>query len=1055
MKLKSNATFCYLFSCIFFLTTSLISSAQVGQNNFKYKNPKPLGTTWLDVSFFDNNNGIAVGNASTIARTTDGGANWTYGVYMFNTATGFKQRPVLNDVHYVTPTIAYTVGDSGMLLKSIDGGANWTQLNNPLYANSRNINAVWFVNKDTGYIGGQAQNLNPTAANATSPEVSPKLYFTRNGGNTWDSIAAPLGPESWIGQVINTVNPPARVRVNAINKEIYRIQFSSPTNGYVIGSGNGTTNSYSQPFPGGSSTFPGNLAGLVWKFSNGSLIDYSISKERLGYSGIGVNSAPTATSTYNSTSFPQQSLKAMAIINDSTLVVTTFNNGFAVRINTGLRDSSIMTPFVALSTAPGTPTGSLANAVGRYEILQYSNPPFNLTLNQAPPPVIPAQVLVGSNMVNMAKAPNGNLYATSGNGQMAFSANNGTNWAMVQAIPASAPLITNTQLFATDVLPNGKIITMGSNGVFSTSTNGTTWTTPYTTFSQAGGMLNLNFADCNNGIITGFPGLLFATTDGGNTWQNRTVGSLASSFTTINGNSFPSPNNLYFGASNGNIYYSTDMGLSNNLIFIPDLSSQINAITTFGSGATTRIWATGYRFGAPVEKMVVYRSLNNGATWDTIKTFPYGGATNTPISSAIKFVTADIGYIGGGKGYVFKTTDGGTTWTNISPNPSLNSNTGFSSIHSLGVYDQNNLIYFNLIGTTRYMYKSTDGGATWSTNIYPITINNEPTTNINDFIYHDANNIVGFTGPNKIMISNDGGTTWRNEQAPSGSGFTSGAFVPKTVPAGTLMANRKMIVIGSQIFEYGSPLATAASTEEIVASCTNTNNGIITITTTGGIAPYQYKLDNGQFQSSNVFNGVSLGNHTITIKDQGCGPDVIKNITVGTRQSPTVSAGPDKVIITGDEVQLEGVGSSSYSVLWSPSQTLTGANTYNPIAKPTATTVYTITALDNVSNCTATSNTTVTVIPNCLAIKNAFSPNGDGINDRWVVSNGFSCINKIMVAVYNRYGNLVYKNDNYQNNWDGTYEGKPAPDGTYYYVITYNLINGKAQILKGDLTILR
>jgi gliding motility-associated-like protein len=60
-----------------------------------------------------------------------------------------------------------------------------------------------------------------------------------------------------------------------------------------------------------------------------------------------------------------------------------------------------------------------------------------------------------------------------------------------------------------------------------------------------------------------------------------------------------------------------------------------------------------------------------------------------------------------------------------------------------------------------------------------------------------------------------------------------------------------------------------------------------------------------------------------------------------------------------------------------------------------------------------------------------------------------------MVKVFNRYGDVVYTNENYQNDWTGTYKGKPVADGTYYYAITFRLINGNAIALKGDITILR
>ena len=59
------------------------------------------------------------------------------------------------------------------------------------------------------------------------------------------------------------------------------------------------------------------------------------------------------------------------------------------------------------------------------------------------------------------------------------------------------------------------------------------------------------------------------------------------------------------------------------------------------------------------------------------------------------------------------------------------------------------------------------------------------------------------------------------------------------------------------------------------------------------------------------------------------------------------------------------------------------------------------------------------------------------------------------MKIFNRYGELVYSNDNYNNEWDGTYKGKPVADGTYYYTIQFHLINGTIVPAKGDVTILR
>jgi gliding motility-associated-like protein len=73
-------------------------------------------------------------------------------------------------------------------------------------------------------------------------------------------------------------------------------------------------------------------------------------------------------------------------------------------------------------------------------------------------------------------------------------------------------------------------------------------------------------------------------------------------------------------------------------------------------------------------------------------------------------------------------------------------------------------------------------------------------------------------------------------------------------------------------------------------------------------------------------------------------------------------------------------------------------------------------------------------------IPNAFSPNSDGINETFYIP----CINGIAsLRIFNRWGIEVYKNDHYDNTWDGSYNGSPLPDGTYYYILKF--INSEGQ----------
>ncbi|MDD2277997.1 MAG: Ig-like domain-containing protein [Bacteroidales bacterium] len=72
-------------------------------------------------------------------------------------------------------------------------------------------------------------------------------------------------------------------------------------------------------------------------------------------------------------------------------------------------------------------------------------------------------------------------------------------------------------------------------------------------------------------------------------------------------------------------------------------------------------------------------------------------------------------------------------------------------------------------------------------------------------------------------------------------------------------------------------------------------------------------------------------------------------------------------------------------------------------------------------------------------IPEGFSPDGDGINDKFEII-GIEVYNKVTISVYNRWGNVVYQNNNYKNNWDGKANasmsiGSTLPNGTYYYII--------------------
>ena len=99
-------------------------------------------------------------------------------------------------------------------------------------------------------------------------------------------------------------------------------------------------------------------------------------------------------------------------------------------------------------------------------------------------------------------------------------------------------------------------------------------------------------------------------------------------------------------------------------------------------------------------------------------------------------------------------------------------------------------------------------------------------------------------------------------------------------------------------------------------------------------------------------------------------------------------------------------------------------------------------------------DTVMVVVGDCsgiaLTIPNGFTPDADQVNDVWVIGNA-EVVPSLTVEIFDRNGHSVYRSEDYQNDWDGTFEGEILPVGTYYYLIT----RPEGQTYKGALSILR
>lgn len=188
--------------------------------------------------------------------------------------------------------------------------------------------------------------------------------------------------------------------------------------------------------------------------------------------------------------------------------------------------------------------------------------------------------------------------------------------------------------------------------------------------------------------------------------------------------------------------------------------------------------------------------------------------------------------------------------------------------------------------------------------------------------------------------------------------------------------------------------------------------------------------------------------HVATVDVHGC--QSADEITIEEKEVPQLTASSESgMIAAGQIVQLHATGADDY--LWSPGKTLSDSTIADPKASPVQTTTYVVTGSIQ-DGCSSTAAVVVQVsgeIVN-IAVPVLFSPNGDTANETLVIE-GAENYPDCSLTIFDKGGGRVFRAAGYQNNWDGTANGTPLPEGVYYYV--FGCPNSKA--VTGTVTIIR
>ncbi len=674
--------------------------AQIDNSKWKFSNPKPFGFVSYQISYADDNNALVVGEAGGIAKTTDGGGTWTYFAYTTTNAAGDISRPFFNDVQYVNPQLAYAVGNDGIMVKSVDGGTNWSLVTTPFYAGQMEINTVYFSSADTGYIGGDGDAVTQQAT----------IYKTTDGGSSWQPMYVfPAPAVSWLSSAI------------------YKIRFSPSGIGYV-----------------------GGAAGMIFKYEAGNWYDYSITDTTVFTNVNAIDTVlfdnwnggfDTVATTYsdNIWGLNQQNYRAIAIVNDTVVVLGTQNNGGLVRINT----ETVSGSYIMLNNG-----SALAQ---RYA-------PLN-----------------SPQIYNLACRDGVTVAGTSSEGKILMSSDKGLNWHADNVYPEGSSE-AGISFYGIDISSANRFGLCGQAGIIADSVS--SWRRPFVYVKQSlgfsgYGIESMDFYDADYGMAVGSGGTILRTADGGTTWEDVSNPSFNpwDSYTSI---AYTTPDNVLAAASNGMFYKSLDRASSFDLLFTEPNNGSFTAMDFINEDTgwlVANITYTDTDFNSTFHQ-IIYHTTDGGNTWDSSSTvFPVVAdySLNNYLYE-IKFLNSLTGYVAGANGTIYKTTDGGITWVHLTNVPGFAAD---KAIKSISIADENT-VYAS--GDQALVMKSTDGGNTWSMcNTGLATLY----ANYPKLLMYDANQGLVFSS-GSVYSTIDGGASWKPYYAPLSDLLGAACFAPVT-----------------------------------------------------------------------------------------------------------------------------------------------------------------------------------------------------------------------------------------------------------------------------------
>ncbi|PHN05805.1 gliding motility-associated C-terminal domain-containing protein [Flavilitoribacter nigricans] len=230
-----------------------------------------------------------------------------------------------------------------------------------------------------------------------------------------------------------------------------------------------------------------------------------------------------------------------------------------------------------------------------------------------------------------------------------------------------------------------------------------------------------------------------------------------------------------------------------------------------------------------------------------------------------------------------------------------------------------------------------------------------------------------------------------------------------------------------------------------------------------GYPPYSFSLNDSLVSGSPGFANLSAGNYRVMITDKfGC--TFAEEVNIDAPRELVLNVGPDTMVALGTVYTFTPFSSyRNVSYQWTGPLDLSCTDCRQPNLLANGNGTFTL-QVTNDAGCTAVDSLYFSISTEDsyqIYAPNAFSPNGDGVNDRFTVfSNGFEVEVIELFQVFDRWGNLLYTQSDLQpgdltQGWDGRYRNQPVDMGVYIYRVDVRFIDATKKTFTGSITAIK